>query len=128
VGVQAPSGRWLLINATPDIAEQLEALYDDSGPARLAAVVLTDAELDHSIGLLRLRESETPLTVVATPSVRRVLLRSGNAGPAAIVAQCSDTFEDPKPRSCLASTVEVADLSSLYVPPSTTAVDRGQWW
>ena len=70
--VRAPSGRWLLINASPDVADQLETLYDD-GPAELAAVVLTDAELDHTLGLLRLREHETPLTVVATPYVRRVL-------------------------------------------------------
>jgi pyrroloquinoline quinone biosynthesis protein B len=72
VAVRAPSGRWLLINASPDVADQLETLYDD-GPAELAAVVLTDAELDHTLGLLRLREHETPLTVVATPYVRRVL-------------------------------------------------------
>lgn len=72
VAVQAQSGRWLLINASPDVADQLETLYED-GPAELAAVALTDAELDHTLGLLRLREHETPLTVVATPYVRRVL-------------------------------------------------------
>lgn len=73
VAVQTPSGRWLVINASPDVADQLEGLYDDNRPAELAGVVLTDAELDHTLGLLRLREHETPLTVVATPYVRRVL-------------------------------------------------------
>ncbi|MEV7143887.1 pyrroloquinoline quinone biosynthesis protein PqqB [Streptomyces tauricus] len=58
----ADPGTWFLANATPDIAEQLEgqsALRPGAGQQRtpLIQVVLTDAELDHTLGLLRLREA-----------------------------------------------------------------------
>ncbi|MEV5759511.1 MBL fold metallo-hydrolase [Streptomyces tendae] len=53
---------WFLANATPDVAEQLESHVDlrpgagcDRTP--VVRVVLTDAELDHTLGLLRLREA-----------------------------------------------------------------------
>jgi pyrroloquinoline quinone biosynthesis protein B len=53
---------WFLVNATPDIAEQLEShagLRPTHGHPRtpVIRVVLTDAELDHTLGLLRLREA-----------------------------------------------------------------------
>ncbi|WP_221358876.1 pyrroloquinoline quinone biosynthesis protein PqqB [Streptomyces beigongshangae] len=53
---------WFLANATPDVAEQLEgqpALRPGAGKERtpVIRVVLTDAELDHTLGLLRLREA-----------------------------------------------------------------------
>jgi pyrroloquinoline quinone biosynthesis protein B len=55
---------WFLVNASPDIRAQLEsfpALHPSSGPegnrvVPLQAVLLTDAELDHTLGLLLLRE------------------------------------------------------------------------
>jgi pyrroloquinoline quinone biosynthesis protein B len=52
--------RWFLINASPDIRAQFEAFPDlHPGADRatpLQAVLLTDAELDHTLGLLLLRE------------------------------------------------------------------------
>ncbi|MFI0242524.1 pyrroloquinoline quinone biosynthesis protein PqqB [Streptomyces sp. NPDC016845] len=53
---------WFLANASPDIAEQLEShpsLRPAAGNGRtpVVRVVLTDAELDHTLGLLRLREA-----------------------------------------------------------------------
>ncbi len=59
IAVSAAEGRWLLVNATPDIGAQLARLADDSGAVRrspVTAVLLTDAELDHITGLLSLRE------------------------------------------------------------------------
>ena len=70
--VQGISGGWLLINASPDVAAQLEGLRN-GGCADIVAVVLTDGELDHTLGLLRLREGDRALTVLATPSVRHSL-------------------------------------------------------
>ncbi|MEU6715092.1 MBL fold metallo-hydrolase [Nonomuraea sp. NPDC046802] len=66
-----------VVNATPDIADQIEAcawLRPGPGPRQspLKGVILTDAELDHTIGLLRLREADT-LEVRATPAVRQAL-------------------------------------------------------
>lgn len=76
LAVEAAPGRWYVINATPDIADQIEqspALRPRPGPdprrTPLAGVVLTDAELDHTLGLARLREAER-FEVIATDPVR----------------------------------------------------------
>ncbi|MEU1623071.1 MBL fold metallo-hydrolase [Streptomyces sp. NPDC005722] len=71
------TGSWFLANATPDIAEQIEAdtgLRPSPGHQRtpVVRVVLTDAELDHTLGLLRLREA-AHIEVWATPQVRQAL-------------------------------------------------------
>ncbi|MFI1439598.1 pyrroloquinoline quinone biosynthesis protein PqqB [Streptomyces fructofermentans] len=70
-------GDWFLANATPDIAEQLEShpgLRPDDGRRRtpVVRVVLTDAELDHTLGLLRLREAAR-IEVWCTEPVRKAL-------------------------------------------------------
>src|SRR6185503_6638472 len=63
VAVSADRRRWFLINASPDVRTQIEAFpglhphEDRSTP--LAAVLLTDAELDHTLGLLLLREARS---------------------------------------------------------------------
>ncbi|MET7844131.1 MBL fold metallo-hydrolase [Streptomyces sp. NPDC005356] len=68
---------WFLANATPDIAEQLEthsALRPAAGAVRtpVVRVALTDAELDHTLGLLRLREASR-IEVWCTKPVREAL-------------------------------------------------------
>jgi pyrroloquinoline quinone biosynthesis protein B len=73
----APHGPWFLANATPDIAEQLESgpgLRPADGADRtpVVRVVLTDAELDHTLGLLRLREAAR-IEVWCTEPVRKAL-------------------------------------------------------
>jgi pyrroloquinoline quinone biosynthesis protein B len=73
IAVSAAEGRWLLVNATPDIGAQLARLADDSGAVRrspVTAVLLTDAELDHITGLLSLREG-SGLIVYATAWILR---------------------------------------------------------
>ncbi|MFJ8827030.1 pyrroloquinoline quinone biosynthesis protein PqqB [Streptomyces sp. NPDC102467] len=68
---------WFLANASPDIAEQLEShpsLRPDDGNTRtpVVRVVLTDAELDHTLGLLRLREA-AEIEVWCTEPVHKAL-------------------------------------------------------
>jgi pyrroloquinoline quinone biosynthesis protein B len=68
---------WYLVNATPDVRFQIESFPSlHPGPGlretRLRGVLLTDAELDHSIGLLILREG-TPLEVYGTSAVLATL-------------------------------------------------------
>ncbi|MER7127720.1 pyrroloquinoline quinone biosynthesis protein PqqB [Streptosporangium saharense] len=66
-----------IVNATPDIAEHVETLRPADAPperTRVMRVVLTDAELDHTLGLFRLREADE-LEIVATPTVRQALTR-----------------------------------------------------
>ncbi|MEW2352477.1 pyrroloquinoline quinone biosynthesis protein PqqB [Spirillospora sp. NPDC029432] len=77
IAVEAGPGRWYVVNATPDIGEQIEACPQlHPGPGRrdtpLAGVILTDAELDHTLGIPRLREA-SGLRIVATGAVRAAL-------------------------------------------------------
>ena len=69
--------RWFLLNASPDVHEQLRRLSvaDTLAAVRhvpVEGIVLTDAELDHTLGLVLLREARQ-LQVAATDAVRRVL-------------------------------------------------------
>jgi pyrroloquinoline quinone biosynthesis protein B len=72
--------RWLLINVTPAVGDQLatdarllrhEGLVD----SRVRAVVLTDAQVDHVTGLLALRDG-VPIHLYATPAVFEELTHS----------------------------------------------------
>jgi pyrroloquinoline quinone biosynthesis protein B len=77
IAVSGGDGRWTLINASPDLGQQIRATSalhpkgDKSEPNRrsspIDAVVLTGAEIDQIAGLLSLRES-SPFTLYATPS------------------------------------------------------------
>jgi pyrroloquinoline quinone biosynthesis protein B len=74
--VSADLRRWFLINASPDVRTQIEAFpglhpHDDR-TTPLEAVLLTDAELDHTLGLLLLREARA-LRLYATPAVHKTL-------------------------------------------------------
>jgi pyrroloquinoline quinone biosynthesis protein B len=76
VAVSADRRRWFLINASPDVRTQIEAfpaLHPRGGRATpLDAVLLTDAELDHALGLLLLREAGG-IRLYATPAVHKTL-------------------------------------------------------
>ena len=74
VAVSADGERWILLNASPEIRSQIEscAALHPRAPRHspIAAIVLTNGDLDHCLGLLSLRESY-PITVCATEEVRR---------------------------------------------------------
>ena len=65
---------WLLVNASPDLRAQLE-ICPALQPARavrdtaIVAVLIVDAQIDHSTGLMTLREHTKRLPVYCTPSV-----------------------------------------------------------
>jgi pyrroloquinoline quinone biosynthesis protein B len=87
IAVSADGAAWFLINASPDVREQIGRIpghaHTDSGGIRrvpFAGVIVTDAELDHTLGLLLLREART-LTVHATDAVARVLERDSRILP-----------------------------------------------
>lgn len=70
---------WVLFNASPDIREQIAATPElqprADGPLRntpIAAVVLTNADVDHIAGLLSLRERQK-FTIYATARVLKTL-------------------------------------------------------
>jgi pyrroloquinoline quinone biosynthesis protein B len=79
IAVRSGDDAWVLVNASPDLRQQLADLpfdRDRDGALRstpVGAVVLTDAEIDHTAGLLLLRESSEPLLVYSTQDVRVAL-------------------------------------------------------
>jgi len=74
VAFSADGERWFLLNASPEIRSQIEsnAVLHPRGPRHspVAAILLTNGDLDHCLGLLSLRESH-PLVIYATERVRR---------------------------------------------------------
>lgn len=77
ITVSADHARWVLINASPDLRQQIEAspaLHPREGlrSSPIAAVVLTNGDVDAIAGLLHLREG-TPLALYAHARVLEVL-------------------------------------------------------
>jgi pyrroloquinoline quinone biosynthesis protein B len=72
VAVSGGRRDWFLLNASPDVRTQIEACPDlhpaGSRAVPVQAVLLTDAELDHTLGLLLLREGRD-LVLHATEAV-----------------------------------------------------------
>ena len=68
ITVSADGVNWVLFNASPDIRAQLEA-FPPMQPARavrdtgICAIVLADAQIDHTTGLIILREHNKPWDV-----------------------------------------------------------------
>jgi pyrroloquinoline quinone biosynthesis protein B len=77
LAIRGDQGPWFLVNASPDARQQLEALtprqLDGVRAPPIAGVLLTDAEIDHTAGLLLLRESATPVRVFGDEGVERAL-------------------------------------------------------
>jgi pyrroloquinoline quinone biosynthesis protein B len=74
VAVSADGVDWFLLNASPEIRQQIESFpaLHPRGPRHspIQGVFLTNGDLDHCLGLLSLRESH-PLVVYATEPVFR---------------------------------------------------------
>lgn len=69
--------RWFLLNASPDVREQIRRFRADAPPGTvryspIEGVLLTDAEIDHSLGIVLLREAGH-LAVYATHAVKSIL-------------------------------------------------------
>ncbi len=77
VAVSADGESWVLLNASPDLRMQLAAHHElwprGVRGSPIGSVVLTDGEIDHTLGLLLLRESATRLPVYAPGGVTALL-------------------------------------------------------
>ncbi|WP_374209215.1 pyrroloquinoline quinone biosynthesis protein PqqB [Kitasatospora sp. A2-31] len=85
LAVSADGAAWYLVNASPDLRGQLLAAPElapapGSRETPLRGALLTSAELDHTLGLLTLREAAA-LTVHATLPVRYALHSGFPVGP-----------------------------------------------
>lgn len=78
IAVSADDRHWFLINASPDLRQQMAAnpqLHPQAGHLRhspIAGVILTNGEVDAVAGLLSLREG-WPFTIYAHPRVLEIL-------------------------------------------------------
>src|ERR1700747_1847590 len=78
IAVSADGEHWFLINASPDLRQQLTAtpqLHPKAGQLRhspIAGVILTNGEIDAITGLLSMREG-SPFTLYAHPKVLAIL-------------------------------------------------------
>jgi len=104
IAVSAGPSGWVLCNCSPDILLQIEA-FEELHPkaprhSPIAAIVLTNGDLDHVLGLFSLRESY-PLVVYATEGVRRGLFEQ-NA-----IARTLSRFEGHLTHRALALNAEV---------------------
>jgi len=101
--VSADYRQWFLLNASPDIHAQIEAfpaLHPGSSPGGgrvvpLQAVLLTDAELDHTLGLLLLREGRG-LEIHGTAATRDTLWEGTSLLPT-LEAYCPVKWEPVVP-------------------------------
>ena len=84
IAFSADGVRWFLGNASPDVREQLARLprVDVAGVRHVPVegIVLTDAELDHTLGVALLREGRQ-LQIIATPAVIRTIAEDSRVLP-----------------------------------------------
>ena len=77
LAVSADGRAWVLVNASPDLRQQIVATPDlhprqGARDTPIAAVVLTNGDVDHVAGLLTLREGQ-PFALHASPSLHALL-------------------------------------------------------
>lgn len=78
IAVSSDGKKWVLFNASPDIRSQLEQ-FPESHPRQgirdtgIKAIILIDSQIDHTTGLLMLRESTSPLEIYCSDMVRQDL-------------------------------------------------------
>jgi pyrroloquinoline quinone biosynthesis protein B len=115
LAIRGDDGPWFLVNASPDARQQLETLsIERDGGVRatpIAGVLLTDAEIDHTAGLLLLRESATPLRILGDAGVERAL-RDGYPVLAMLERYCGAEWRTLEP-----GRTEPLEGSSLAVEP-----------
>jgi pyrroloquinoline quinone biosynthesis protein B len=113
LAIRSGDGPWFVCNASPDLSQQLEGLRTDPGrgvrAAPIAGILLTDAEIDHTAGLLLMRESSTALQVYGSDPVRRALA-DGYPALAILAHYCGvewHTLETARPLAIERSPLEV---------------------
>jgi pyrroloquinoline quinone biosynthesis protein B len=118
LAIRGAEGPWLLANASPDLRQQLEGLAaEGAGDVRtppVAAVLLTDAEIDHTAGLLLLRESSAAIRVYGSDQVRRALTDGYPVLPI-LAGYCGVEWQTLEPERSLAvdgSSIEVESFAA----------------
>lgn len=131
VAVSADGVTWALLNASPDIRTQLmdAPRLHPSGlrGSPVAAVVVTNADVDHIAGLLTLRE-KTPFTLFATSQVLATLAENSvfNVLDASLVARRAldlDTGTEVLPGLTI-TPISVPGKVALFLEQGTVALEE----
>jgi pyrroloquinoline quinone biosynthesis protein B len=125
LAIRGGEGPWFLVNASPDARQQLETLApgqaDGVRAPPIAGVLLTDAEIDHTAGLLLLRESTTPVRVFGDAGVERAL-RHGYPVLTMLERYCGAEWQTLQP-----GFARPLEGSSLTVEPFPTGGDAPRY-
>ena len=125
LAISGEKGPCFLVNASPDARQQLETLpsreVDGVREPPVAGVLLTDAELDHTAGLLLLRESQAPIRVLGAAGVERAL-RSGFPVLEILERYCGAEWQTLEPERA-----RQLEGSSLEVEPFETGGDAPRY-
>jgi pyrroloquinoline quinone biosynthesis protein B len=125
LAIRGEHGPWFLVNASPDLRQQLETLDPQPGDGvrspPVAGVLLTDAEIDHTAGLLLLRESATPVRVFGAAGVERALT-DGYPVLAMLQRYCGAEWQTLEP-----GRAQPLDGSSLVVEPFPAGGDAPRY-
>ncbi|HTV47951.1 MAG TPA: pyrroloquinoline quinone biosynthesis protein PqqB [Phycisphaerae bacterium] len=129
IGISSDSKKWFVINAPPDLARQI-ASFNYHPPANakrgtaLEGIMLTNADLDHTLGLFLLREGQN-LNVWATPVIKNLLCKNLRID-AVLGSYCGINFHTPpavpvelhysdgSPSSLLMGAIEVSGHAPRY--------------
>jgi pyrroloquinoline quinone biosynthesis protein B len=111
---------WFLLGASPDLRAQIEATPelhpraegDATRHSPIAGAVLLNADVDHALGLLLLRELQ-PLHVYATPSIHRILTKDNSMFAMLQRVPGQVTWTDYQPGSKFLLTTAAAQDSEL---------------
>ena len=125
LAIRGDDGPWFLVNASPDARQQLETIpprgIDGVRVPPVAGVLLTDAEIDHTAGLLLLRESATPVRVFGDAGVEHAL-RHGYPVLAILERYCGADWETLEPGRATS-----LEGSSLEVEPFAVGGDAPRY-
>jgi pyrroloquinoline quinone biosynthesis protein B len=127
IAIRGDTGPWFLVNASPDLRQQLEtgldpaARVDGLRAPPVAGVLLTDAEIDHTAGLLLLRESATPVRVFGDAGVERALTDGYPVLPI-LACYCGAIWQTLEPER-----IQALDGSSLAVEPFAAGGDAPRY-
>jgi pyrroloquinoline quinone biosynthesis protein B len=120
LAIRGVEGPWFLVNASPDARQQLETLAPDRVDAvrapPVAGVLLTDAEIDHTAGLLLLRESGAPVRVFGAAVIEQALAET--------IVHMLDRFCGVDWHTLELGRALAIDGSSLVVEPFETGDDE----
>jgi pyrroloquinoline quinone biosynthesis protein B len=139
IAIRSNGGDWFLINASPDVRQQIEFMRADNcfapqnnncfapqnnncfAPQNgrslpFAGIILTDAEIDHTTGLMLLRESSHPLKIYSPDRVK-FALTTGYPLFSTLQNYCGVDWSPLDASISLASDLEVEAFALSTKPP-----------